>query len=365
MQTRPPLSRPALLMGLLLLAALGFALPALAAEDRYPANLAWRLITEKEIQDLTGCPQPLGREETEAPPLFEPPQTPLGDIETVANREPVLMRPDSQWDMAPFPTLEPPPPKDLPEEARAAWEARRPTASTGPQPDVFADIGTDHREAPSAQLRPRSTALSEALVTPDAHLPVPFSLRRYHTKDRGFFQVAVYGGESGIAAERHYRTLHAAAPNREPVSGVGEEAFMALVPRVQAPVEPTAAPEAAGPAFGGIDPIGPKRLDLVDEGLAKAKSAPAFQSIPVDLGVPEGLRKEHQDEEPGQDPLDKQDLDPFGGTANASGGGVQVLVAFFPSKGVVLELAMDDRVGDSQSLIRMAFLVQGRLLQRW
>lgn len=362
MQTRPPLSRRTLLMGLLLLAALGFALPATAADERYPANLAWRLITEKEIQELTGCPQPLGREESEAPPFFEPPQTPLGGIETMGNRGSVVIRPDSQWDVAPFPTLEPPPPKD--QEGRAAWEARQ-TASTGPRPDVFSDIGTEHREAPSAQLRPRNTTISDALVTPDDHLPVPFSLRRYHTKDRGFFQVAVYGGESGIAAERHYRTLHAAAPNREPVSGVGEEAFMALVPRPRPPEEPKAAPEEAGPAFGAIDPVGPKRLDLVDEGLAKAKSAPAFQSIPVDLGVPEGLRKERHDEEPGEDPLDKQDLDPFGGSANASGGGVQVLVAFFPSKGLVLELAMDDRVGDSQSLIRMAFMVQSRMLQRW
>ena len=31
----------------------------------------------------------------------------------------------------------------------------------------------------------------------------------------------------------------------------------------------------------------------------------------------------------------------------------------------MLELAMDDRIGDTQALMRLAFLVQARLLQRW
>lgn len=357
----PPLPRALLLLGLLMV-ALGFALPAGAADERYPANLAWRLITEREIQDLTGCPQALGGEETEAAPLFPPPEIPLEGIEAARGLAPVLVRPPSQWDVAPFPTLDPPPPSDLPESARAAREAE-PPAPEGPRPDVFGDISTETREAPSAELRPRTTTVSDALVTPDSTLPVPFSLRRYHTKDRGFFQIALYGGDSGIAAERHYRTLHSAAPNRKPVSGVGDEAFVALLPR-PAPEAPPA-PEPARPAFGDIEPVGEKRLDLVDEGLAKARSAPAFQTIPTNLGIPDGLRKD-KPQEPTEDPLDKEfGPDPFGGAVTAPGGGVQVLVAFFPSKGVVLEIAMDDRVGDTQNLMRLAFMVQSRLLQRW
>lgn len=351
------LLRPLLLV--LALAVLGAAASADQEDLRYPRNLAWRLVTEQEVREISGCPQALGREEQDAPALFPAPQAPLGGIEAAIDREPVLLQPQTQWDVAPFPSLEPPPPAGLPEEALRKWKER--VAPQGPAPEVFAEVSTDVVEAPSAALRPRATAMGEQFLAPATELPRPFSLRRYHTKDRGFFQVAVYGGASGLTAERDFRTLRAAAPNRRPVPGVGEAAFLALVPRPPAPA-PAPAPDTA---FESIAPLGEKRLDLVDEGLIKAKSAPSFQSIPVDLGLPEGLHKEHEEPVAAEDPLDKADPEPFGGAVAPGESGTQVLVAFFPSKRLVLELAMDDRIGDSQALVRLALLVQARLLQRW
>ncbi len=383
----PPRLTTLFLAALLVLGALAVQ----AAPDglRYPRNLAWRLVTEREIQEMTGCPEEPGAAKDKAPPLFEEPQAPLGGIEAIPNQTPMLTRPQSSWEVAPFPALEPPPPSDLPEEARKRWLER--VQPEGLEPVVFADISTEVRQAPAAALRPRPTPLGQQLLAPEDTLPHPFSLRRYHTPTRGFFQIALYGGTSGLTAERHFQTLRAAAPNRRTVEGVGEFAFLALLAR-ERPAEPEPqpppppAPESQTPAetaFEELPFIGPVRYDLLDEGLIRSSSAPAFQSIPVDLGPPDILRSEAGPPEtsssgpeagkapedppapPARDPLEDPDPDPFGGSARIEEGGVQVLIAFFPRKGVVLELAMDDRMGDTQALMRLAFLVQARLLQRW
>ena len=361
---------PAACLGLLFLGVL-LALSALGVRAqeglRYPRDLAWRLVTEKEIQEHSGCPQELGQEQQEADPLFDAPQAPLGAIAALPDKEPVLLTPrSSTWEVAPFPSLEPPPPRDLPPEALKSWQDKQArVAPEGQRPVTFADISTETSEAPAAALRPRPTLMGQQLLAPASELPRPFSLRRYHTRDRGFFQVALYGGSSGLGAERDYHTLRAAAPNRKVVDGVGEEAFLSLLPRAPAPA-PEPSP-AAQSAFQEITPLGEVRLDLVDEGLIKASQAPSFQTIPVDLGLPEGLKKDRSQPEPEgtEDPLAPPDPDPFGGSVSSGEGGVQVLVAFFPAKGLVLEMAMDDRVGDTQALLRLAFLAQARLLQRW
>ena len=361
--------RPLPLLGLVLLLALLVPGAAVRADEeglRYPRNLAWRLLTEEEVRDLAGCPESLGGEEQEAPPLFPPPAAPLGGVEPVRDEEPVLLQPGTQWEVAPFPSLDPPVPSDLPEDARRRWEEQRArVAGDGPAPEAFAEVSTRVSEPPAASLRPRTTAMGEQLLAPESELPRPFSLRRYHTKTRGFFQIALYGGASGLTAERNYRTLRAAAPNREVVEGVGQSAFLSLVPLQ---VEPEPPPASAGPAFAELEPLGPVRLDLVDEGLIKAREAPSFQTIPVNLGMPEGLHKDHPAAPvgPGEEFLDKDpDPDPFGGSMTAGKGGIQVLVAFFPTRSLVMELALDDRIGDTQCLIRLAFLAQARLLQRW
>ena len=356
---------------------------------RYPRNLAWRLVTEKEIQEVTGCPEEPGHAQEDSEPLFDEPRLPLGGIEAIPNEKPMLTRPRSSWEVAPFPALEPPPPRDLPDQVRKSWQEQ--VQPQGPQPAVFAGISTEVREAPAAALRPRTTALGQQLLAPEATLPLPFTLRRYHTKTRGFFQIALYGGTSGLTAERNFQTLRAAAPNRRTVEGLGESAFLSLVPR-QTPEEPATVPEVSPApepspetAFADIAFQGPVRYDLLDEGLNRARSAPAFQSIPVDLGLPDNLRPAppsqastpeaasppaEAQEPPGpplppRDPLQDPDPNPFGGSARIEEGGIQVLIAFFPHKAVVLELAMDDRIGDTQALMRLAFLVQARLLQKW
>ncbi len=355
-----------------------------AAPDglRYPRNLAWRLVTEQEIQEFTGCPEDLGGEQQDAEPLFGQPRAPLGAIEAIPDAYPVMTTPQSSWEVAPFPTLDPP----LPDGARG--DRVKPE---GNEPVVFADISTEIAEAPSAALRPRPTALGQQMLAPRSELPHPFTLRRYHARDRGFFQICLYGGSSGLEAERDFRTLRTSAPNRRQVDGVGGQAFLTVIPREPEPTAPSLTPEPSPPAaptpgsaFEDIAPFGRVRRDLVDQGLIRASSAPAFQTIPVDLGLPEGFGATpapatapepppapeqavpQEVEAPGDtDPLASRNPDPFGGSVNLGQGGVQVLVALFPDKGVVLEVAMDDRIGDVQSLMRLAFLIQARLLQRW
>ncbi len=372
---------PCLPLFLILVVAL--ACQAASGELRYPANLAWRLVTEQEVQEITGCPESLGHEQSKAAPLFDEPGAPLAAIQAIADETPVMTVPRSSWEVAPFPTLDPP----LPQGVRS--DRVRPEGNT---PVVFSDVSTKVVEAPSAALHPRPTALGQQLLGPRSTLPVPFTLRRYHARDRGFFQIALYGGSSGLEAERDFRTLRAAAPNRRKVEGVGSQAFLSVVnqdPRTQAAPDPTPSPSPGtsggqAMAFAELEPLGRPRRDLVDKGLIQARSAPAFQSIPVDLGLPD-LRG--QGPAPGADaqpspaaaepppdqppqaevevPSTGANPEPFGGRVNLDEGGLQVLVAWFPEKGVVLELALDSRLGDPQALMRVAFLVQGRLLQRW
>jgi len=383
----PILRPPCLLLGLLLLVSLACQA---AGGLRYPDNLAWRLVTEQEVQQITGCPERLGDEKREAPALFEEPAAPLAAIEAIPDETPVMTVPQTSWEVAPFPTLDPP----LPQGIRSDR-----VTPAGREPVVFSDISTRIGEAPSAALRPRPTALGQQLLGPRSRLPNPFTLRRYHARDRGFFQIALYGGSSGLEAERDYRTLRTAAPNRRTLDGVGSQAFLSVVPLAPESATasepgPTPSPSPSAPprqtrAFADLAPFGRPRWDLLDKGLIQARSAPAFQSIPVDLGLPEGLGANPEPvaapsptpspspppaveppfdgtpDLPTREAGTAPDPDPFGGTVDLEEGGVQVLVAFFPDKGVVLELAMDPRLGDIQALIRVAFLVQSRLLQRW
>lgn len=382
-------------------------------ELRYPADLAWRLVTEKEIREATKCSQVLGKAQSHADSLFPQPELVFSEIAPLKNTHAITVQPKTKWSIAPFPSIAPPPPSDIPAEIKASLEAREQRLQAKrPKPDGFQDIEVLGEEVPAATLRPRAQQVSDQFFAPEAVLPIPFSLRRYHTKSYGFFQIALYGGVSSLLAERDFNTLKAAAPNRTMLSALAGDAFLTYL----APPEASAAPQAQStethndvaetkstPAFGDIKPTGAARPDLLDKGLLLASKAPSFQQIPVDelpkefadavrvhLGVykemPGSVKQaDSQDEHTNPDndvtgvvqslglgagiglPNNNQNLEnnPFAVPAKPQEDGLTVLVVCYPEKAIICELAMDNRLGDLPSLMQIAFLVQTRLLYRW
>ena len=79
---------------LLLLALWGLygvgLLPLAAREGRYPENLVWRLITERELARITNSPESFREGEHQAPPLFPQPQVPLGGLEVTPSQRPLI-----------------------------------------------------------------------------------------------------------------------------------------------------------------------------------------------------------------------------------------------------------------------------------
>lgn len=448
------------------LAGLLSAPPLCAAPShlRYPDNLAWRLITEREIKNFTNCPEMPGYEKTHALPIFSQPLAPLSGVQVAPNGQLPVERRATTWEVAPFPYIAPPD-KDSGWHPAVAGKVIAGQAPPSPHPEkepqdekkpaVFTDVLT--LDTPSAALRPRARTAGEQLLTPADRLPEPFSLRRYGTDKHGFFQIALYSGYSSINAEIAYKTLRTASPNRQAVSGLGSEAFLSLV---ELPPDPnseaersrdhTLTPESFENAdqemgFSGITPEGSQRFDLTDTAFIKARQAPFFNDIPINAAnltetlpetLPEALRSLGAVSAPGSDsqpeaallPSESQDVqtkktnaaalplpaaapaplaisadgtaaesadslpvsesdpltdaaqareneeaiaDPFArrpdlsDKADKKGGSLLVLIIHYPEKDTVVELAMDTRMGSLQSLIAMAYLVQGRLLNRW
>lgn len=448
------------------LAGLLSAPPLCAAPShlRYPDNLAWRLITEREIKNFTNCPEMPGYEKTHALPIFSQPLAPLGGVQVVPNGQLPLEMPSKTWQVAPFPYIAPPD-KDSGWQPAVAGTVIAGQAPPSPRPaaepkneqtpSVFNDVLTS--ETPSAALRPRARTAGEQLLAPADRLPEPFSLRRYSTDKHGFFQIALYSGYSSINAEIAYKTLRTASPNRQAVSGLGSEAFLSLV---ELPPDPnseaersrehTLSPEsfdgsAQEMGFSGIAPEGSQRFDLTDTAFIKARQAPFFNDIPISAAnltealpdsLPEALRSlgdpslsapdslpdasgsppKGQKARPAEtdtsalplpaaapaplaintdgtasesedsaapsaaDPFaettqaaadDEESADPFAQRPDLSAhtddknGSLLVLIIHYPEKDTVVELVMDTRMGSLQSLIAMAYLVQGRLLNRW
>ncbi|GMU52216.1 MAG: hypothetical protein AMXMBFR33_13620 [Candidatus Xenobia bacterium] len=328
----------------------------------YPRDLAVTLMSQRDVEEEISLGQRFQSVEESAPSLLGPPVVPLSDVPVAEDRPGRSLPPPKQWDVPPFPTLEPALPKDLPPEMLAELQAR----PTGPQPEVFGKVAP-YSYAPSAGLRPRTSRPNNMLRTRGSEAPVPFSLRRYNTESLGFVQVAVYGGTTSIKAEQIYHTLKAAALKREDVFGIGSESFLARLPL---PAEPEPAPgqpqaaEQAPPApqappspsvaFGDITPTGPARPDYLDAGMAASSQAPSFRGVPtrIDQNAP-ALSQTTEDEG------EEEAVTP------ASGPSVLVLVSYFPDRAAVVELAMDERIGDLQKLLNLARHCQSRLGQVW
>ncbi|MDO5296833.1 MAG: hypothetical protein Q4F00_09395 [bacterium] len=446
---------------------LSVPLHAAPSHLRYPENLSWRLITEREIKRFTNCPEMPGYEKTHALPIFSQPLAPLSGVQVAPNGQLPLETPATTWKVAPFPYIAPPD-KDSGWQPAVAGTVIAGQAPPSPRPAqepqnaiapaAFSEVLAS--DTPSAALRPRARTAGEQLLSPADRLPEPFSLRRYSTDKHGFFQIALYSGYSSIKAEIAYKTLRTASPNRQAVSGLGSEAFLSLV---ELPPDPNAETERnrdktltlesfdnaekAEMSFSGIAPEGSQRFDLTDTAFIKARQAPFFNDVPISAAsltedlpssLPEALRSlgnpafNRQDSSAKSEmrtgtaptappaslsnnqadskelplpaaapaPLavnsdgtpavsddaalnaapspftgsnaaetDEEEIaDPFSERPDLSGkkdNSVLVLIVHYPEKDTVLELAMDTRMGNLQSLIAMAYLIQGRLLNRW
>lgn len=455
------------------------ALLASPAKLRYPNNLAWRLITEREIQRYTNCPERPGYEQQHALPLFSQPIAPFNEVTVAPNGQLPLEAAPKTWEVAPFPYIAPPKTDSgwHPAVAGTVIESQTPAPNQEQEPAAspaaFSDVSAS--ESPAAALHPLPHTAGEQLLAPADRLPEPFSLRRYSTDEHGFFQIALYSGFSSINAEIAYKTLRTASPNRQAVSGLGSEAFLSLVTLTPPPDsqaenqrDKTLTPDSFDQedqemGFAAIAPEGSQRFDMTDPALIKTQSAPFFNDVPIEAAnlrstlpsaLPEALRQTGGDEAtvagireaetieypeaatgtvpdapvadslpqvpvveaaPAPKSMDEDDdlvptsapgvsaepqtptsaweknaqdikeeeklSDPFSqrptlevasaeDAADAETTGTRapqilVLIMHYPDKDAVVELAMDTRMGSLQSLIAMAYLVQGRLIHRW
>lgn len=411
--------------------------PVCAEEGRYPENLAWRLVTERELSLITQCPEAFHEREHSAPPLFEAPSVPMDGLEVFtssASKSFTSSTVPSTWEVPPFAVIGPP----LPEQKKGSSSQVQSTSEASSNfknafrpsdpvivPAVFGEISADssRAELPDPNLRPLKAQYLDKLNRPDTQMPTPFSLRRYHTKSLGFFQIALYGNDKGLLTEQTYNTLRAAAPNLRSLKGFGSKAFISFLPAPE-PEKPFNLETAKGEfTFSALEPEGDVRFDQLDPGLIKSRTAPSFNKIPV-TSLPEGfdedLRRQlaasqykniriEEDPASGQslyagvssgkedqsdsksdksndqtnnsnsagdlfagnlttsaNDADSADLNPFAVKTNFSKDlkGMYVMEIYYPQQSLVCELAADTRFADLRAMLDIALLVQARM-QRW
>lgn len=334
-----------ILLGVVILAATALAQP-LRSDLRYPQDLAVQLVSEDDVRTVTATNVRLGDLSEEAACLLVSRPIPLSDLSMAVESKPRKLSTASQWDMPPFVEIDPPPPSHLPPAAQELWKKMQERKS--PRPQVFAEVPSGVASAPSAWLRPRpAIAGQRRLTSEDLVIPPPFSVRRYGSGE-GFFQISVYGGTTSFAAEDAYRALRHAADKREPLQGVGREAFLT---HIEAPgfVEPVVEDPQALP-LSEIPVVGRPRPDLLDPGLIKSSQAPAFEAIGTPSRPPKAAPKKVA-VKPVEEPAKKPE--------------VLMLVMFLPEKSVTVEMALDDRLGTVQNLIALGLLVNQKMLQQW
>ncbi len=325
-------------------------------QNRYGEDLVRRLASPAEIRETVNLSsKQLRKESKSAEPLLVLTPPPFSDIEAAppSNTEVSSARP-KQWEMPPWPTVDPAIPEDAPESLRQEMAAR--VKQLEPS-TIWSDVPVAGQDAntPSVFIRPRPVAPGEEFVFRNKEIPAPFSLRHYHDGNENIFvQIAAYGGTTSYKAEEAYRAMKEAATKQDPLEGVGKEAFMTRV--VITDAEPSASEEPfvdgppipEAPPFADIAPDDRARPDLTDSGRAAALTAPAFIDIAVaDL---EGKRVNFE--------KGPKKYVPKGGNIKQT---VTVIVAFFPDQAVTLSFAIEERLGDIQDLIPLAMLAQRKL----
>lgn len=353
----------------------------------YPKDIAVILLNEGDVERETSLAVGFKKVEETAPSLLGPPVVPLADVPVAETTNPRLLPTPKQWEVPPFPTLEPALPKDLPPEILAQIQAS--AAPEGPRAPVFGDVIPYSYEV-KAELRPRAQRPSDLLRQKGGDAPVPFSLRRYSTDELGFVQVSLYGGTTSINAEQIYQTLRAAALRREDIQGVGREGFLTRIPAPEPEVavaeeKPAPEPPAQAPprpslgGFDAIEPTGTARPDYVDRGMAESGSAPSFRDVPTRLSEPSQtappgaapVKTASAEDELALGPEEEEEALPTGAGASPlarsdiPGPSMLVLVAYFPDRAAVLEVAVDERICDVEKLFNLARQAQTRLGEVW
>lgn len=313
------------------------------AEVLYGEDLAWRLANPGDIRRVTNIRARLRKESKSADPIFILTPPPFGDIAAAPNElgnQPV--RP-TQWEVPPWPTVDPALPDDLSLDARRILARRKAETERA---DVWEELApADLRPTNSALLAPRVVPVDQQFVFRVKEIPDPFSLRRYFDTEDVFIEVAAYGGTTSFKAEEAFRAIKEAATRQTTLQGIGKEAFLT---RIEITDEvPDEDPDAM--PFEELEPTGEARPDLLDSGKAEALTAPAFNELPVkDLAGKTITYVEPSKRGRSQDPKVLQSL--------------LVVVAFFPDDAVTVTLAVDERLGTVQDLMRLSMMVQRKLL---
>lgn len=313
------------------------------AEVLFDENLAWRLANPGEIRRITNIRARLRKESNKAEPLFVLTPPPFDDIAAAPNKlgnKPVVAK---SWEVPPWPTVDPALPKDISPQTLRILEARR---NEYDEADVWGELAPagQAKKAPSFLLRPRVVPVDQQFVFRIKEIPEPFSLRRYFDRKDVFIEIAAYGGTTSFKAEEAFRALKEAATKQTKLEGIGREAFLTRIEITDE--DPNEDPNAM--PFADVEPSGEARPDLLDSSVAEAMTAPAFSDLPVkDL---EGKRIKYVEPSKRGRSQDPKVLQSF-----------LIVVAFFPDDAVTVTLALEERLGSVQDLLRMAMMVQSKL----
>lgn len=328
---------------------------SVSAQNRYGEDLVRRLVSPGEVREIVNLSsKQLRKEAKTAEPLLVLTPPPFSDIPAAPPSNTEMSRRPKQWEMPPWPSVDPALPEDAPESLRQEMAAR--VKQQAPSP-IWDNVPVAGQEVNSVFIRPRPVAPGEEFVFRNKEIPTPFSLRHYHDGNENIFvQIAAYGGTTSYKAEEAYRAMKEAATKHDPLEGVGKEAFMTRIVLTDAapsaPEEPfiDGPPIPEAPPFADIAPEDRARPDLTDSGRAAALTAPAFTDVAVaDL---EG-KKVNFEKGP-------KKYVPKGGNVIKT---VTMIVAFFPDQGVTLTFAIEERLGDIQDLLPIAMLVQRKLTE--
>lgn len=314
------------------------------SEVLYDEDLAWRLANPGDIRRVTNIRARLRKESKSADPLFILTPPPFAEIAAAPNElgnRPV--RP-SQWEVPPWPTLDPALPENLSLDAQRILARRKDETKVA---DVWEELAPiEEKQRNSALLAPRVVPVDQQFVFRVKEIPEPFSLRRYFDEEDVFIEVAAYGGTTSFKAEEAFRAIKEAATRQTMLQGIGKEAFLTRIEVTDEDPEedPNAMP------FEDLEPTGEARPELLDSGKAEALTAPAFNEVPVkDLAGKTITYVEPSKRGRSKDPKVLQSL--------------LVVVAFFPEDAVTVTLAVDERLGTVQDLMRMSMMVQRKLLE--
>ena len=325
----------------LLAGASAQAQPGTGNPYRYSLDFAHRLVTKADVLVFVG--QDGEAVDGRVEPILKARPLPLQGLGVTPNRVAYRTKESTSWEIPPFAELDPAPPSDASPALKRLY-AERLAHKAGPPPSTFATLSLSASGAPSILLRPRKvTELHQLLRPQDAELHPPFSAVRFDVGNYGVLQLSLYGGTNSFDAEEAYLALRNCVEAKEPLEGLGKEAFLATLK--QQPEAPPVTRPGVVP-FRNLPVQGTPHPEWIDPNAQMGMKAPAFRDLPTPRTKLEGSLLPSKPKEY------KSKLPEY-----------RVLVVYIPEKAITMELDIDARMGTTQDFINLGVALTQRIFQ--